>query len=138
MTLNTYHPFRRLCLSLIILTLAGSTVALAESPPARKPVETKIPFDCFTEVWDGSFEVVSSRYDRPGNKIIWVLRAKKEVRLAAYEAFVADPDGVEVDTIKLEFTPKTAKVKAGSKLQAVLPLGLTAGEPAKITIRECR
>ena len=135
--MNTYHPLCGLCLSLI-LTLTGSTVALAESPPARKPVETKVPFTCYTSVWDGPFEVVSTRYDRPGNKIIWVLRAKKEVRLAAYEAFVADPDGVEVDMIKIKFTPNTAKVKAGSQLQAVLPLGFTAGEPAKITIRESR
>ena len=40
--------------------------------------------------------------------------------------------------IRREFTPNAVKVKAGSRLQAVLPLGFTAGEPAKITIRERR
>ena len=122
----------------LLLASALSSVVPADSPPARKPAEAKVPFDCFTQVWEGSFEVVSTRYDKPGNRVIWTLRAKKDGPLAAYEAFVADPDGVEVDTMKVKFTPAGPKIKAGAKIEAVLSLGTTEGEPSTITIRKCR
>ena len=135
--MNSRNLFRAFSAALLLAS-AVSPMVLADSAPARKPAEAKVPFDCFTLAWDGSFEVVSTRYDKPGNRVIWTLRAKKDGPLAAYEAFVADPDGVEVDTIKVKITPASAKVKAGAKLQADLPLGTTAGEPAKITIRLSR
>ena len=135
--MNSRNLFRAFSAALLLAS-AVSPMVLADSAPARKPAEAKVPFDCFTQVWEGSFEVVSARYDKPGNRVIWTLRAKKDGPLAAYEAFVADPDGVEVDTMKVKFTPSGPKIKAGTQLQAVLSLGTTAGEPAKITIRKCR
>ena len=121
---------------------AGLLLALAvpvdSAPPAKKPAETKIPYTCETQAWDGAFEIVGSRFDKPSNRVIWTLRAKVDGPVAAYEAFVVDPDEVEVDTIKVKFTPASPKVKAGARLQAVLSLGSPEGEPAKITIRKCR
>jgi hypothetical protein len=122
----------------LLVAVAVSSAVPGEKAPARKPAEAKVPFTCFTAVWEGTFELLSTRYDKPGNRVIWTLRAKKDGPLAAYEAFVADPDGVEVDTMKVKFTPAGPKIKAGTQLQAVLSLGTTAGEPDKITIRKCR
>ena len=125
--------------ALLVLTAALLLVVspLLSAPPAtgKRSASPAIPFDCFTSVWDTSFEILSTRYDKAGNRVIWELKAKKDGPVAEYEAHVVDPDGVEVDTIKVKLTPAVAKVKAGNKLQAVLPLGLTAGEPAKMTIR---
>ena len=122
-------------------TLAASLLVFASAafagPTATRNSAPTVPFDCFTSAWDSAFEVVGTRYDKAANRVTWTLKAKKDGPFPAYEAYVVDPDGVEVDTIKVKLAP-TEKVKKGTQLQANLPLGFTAGEPAKITIREKR
>ena len=132
----SYRNTARLLATSLIL---GVVPASPGAPTAaRRVAAPAVPFDCFTSAWDASFEIVSTRYDKATNRVTWTLKAKKDGPVAAYEAYVVDPDGVEVDTIKVKLTPATPKVKAGATLQADLPLGFTAGEPAKITIREKR
>ena len=131
----SYRNTARLLAASLIL---GVVPASPGAPTAaRRVAAPAVPFDCFTSAWDASFEIVSTRYDKATNRVNWTLKAKKDGPFPAYEAFVVDPDGVEVDTIEVKLTPAT-KVKAGAKLQAELPLGTTAGDPAKITIRAKR
>ncbi len=134
--MNPRNLFRALATSLLI-AIAVSPAAPGQQATGRRRPPPAVPFACSTQAWDVPFEILATRYDKPGNRVIWTLRAKKDGPVAAYEAFVADPDGVEVDTIKVKLTPASVKIKAGKELQAILPLGTTAGEPAKITIRQC-
>ena len=117
------------------LLLGFATLIPGQPAPTGKLVSKDMPFACFTPAWAGSFKVLSTRYDKAANRVTWNLEAEKAGPVAAYEAYVVDGDGVQVDTIKVKFTPAVAKVKAGAKLRADLPLGFTAGEPARITIR---
>jgi hypothetical protein len=119
------------------LLLGVVPVVSGQPAPAKKLVSPAVPFACFTSAWDASFKVVGTRYDKAAHRVTWTLEAKKDAPFPAYEAFVVDPDGVEVDTMKVKIAP-TEKVKKGAKLQAELSLGFTAGEPAKITIRARR
>ena len=129
----TLDPIRVLAATLFLAVVSATS---GEPAPVQRAAPA-IPFACFTSAWNPAFKVVGTRYDKATHRVIWTLEAKKDGPFPTYEAFVVDPDGVEVDTMKVKIAP-TEKVKKGAKLQAELSLGFTAGDPAKITIREKR
>jgi hypothetical protein len=116
---------------LLVLTLACVVPAASKAD--------RLPFHCSTKPWQDSFEVVKTRLERTEKRILWLLKAKKDVRVPAYEAYVADGDGTELATIRVKFHPDRRKFKAGTQFWAELPLdGVDVGEVGRIVIRARR
>jgi hypothetical protein len=129
--MKTANLFRLLSAALLVL------VAVCALPAA--PRRESLPFQCFTQPWQASFEVVSTRLDKPGKRIVWVLKAKKDVRVPAYEAWLGDVDGVEQATRPVKFDPDRKKVKAGTRIEAVVTLGaLSVSDFDRVIIRQRR
>src|SRR5437762_712993 len=129
--MRTHPLLRLLSVALVLgLTLPG---ALAGQSSPRATKKAALPFLCFTEAWRGSFEVISARYERRANRVVWVLQAKKDMRLPACDAFLGDGDGVEQATVKVKWNPARDKVKAGTRLHATVTLGaVSAGDVARL------
>jgi hypothetical protein len=110
--------------------------AVSENPKPSSP-PSKPPFLCYTEAWDSSFKLLSTRYDRKANRVIWTLEAKKDLSVKRYQAFIADGDGVETATLQITLDPKRPDYKKGSKIQAVVPLGnIALDDICKLTVQE--
>ncbi len=125
----TQHPLRCFALASLLLALAVPCARAGDEPP----------FTCFTEAWDGTFELVSTRYDRKTNRLVWVLRTKKATSIKRYEAFLADGDGVELARIKIRFDPNRASFPAGKRIQAIISLGnVPSADLSRLTVRELR
>src|SRR5438132_5543689 len=116
------HALPALLSASLLLGLAAPR-ALPARPPARVPTTEDLPFRCFTPAWYDSFEVVSARYDRAGHRLVWVLQARKDTPVPACEASLADGDEGELATSRVQYDPARARVEAGSRLRAVVPLG---------------
>lgn len=113
-------------------TLPGAAPVFTEEP--NEP-----PFSCFTEAWDGPFEVISTHYDPESFRVTWVLEAKKDLQVPSYEAKVNDGDGVKLATLKVKFIPDQPQLKKGTKVKAVVSLNFVyAKDVAKVNIRQQR
>lgn len=122
------HPLALLALGVVPLT----GVAASKPPAGKQP-----PFLCYTDEWQSSYKVVSTEFDRAANKVTWVLEAKKDLTPVRYQAFLADPDGVEAGTFDVAFDPKKAEYNKGAKITATISLGFTpADDVSKLMIRE--
>jgi hypothetical protein len=133
-----FQPLFRLSSTVLLIGLV-SLATVSAAPPRRGPKEGEVPFFCSTQAWNDPFEVVSTRYEKAGNQIIWTLKAKKDIRVASYYAFLGDGDNVELATRSVKFTPDRANAKAGTQLQAVVSLGsLSPREVGNLTIRQRR
>jgi hypothetical protein len=119
--------------------LLGLAVLCSAAPTAPDKKDAPIPFPCFTQAWDGHFEVVSARHDKNAGLLIWTLKAKKDTRVGTYVAFLGDGDNVELGTFQVKITPARAEVKSGNQLQAIVSVrSITVSEVSQLTIRERR
>jgi hypothetical protein len=119
--------------AVLCLGLALSCVVGAE--PDKKP--QKLPFRCFTEVWNGLFEVSTPVYDRAKGQITWELETKEELKVRGYEALLVDGDAVEIATVAVKLAPAGPRFKAKSKVQATLSLkGVELEGVSRLMLRE--
>jgi hypothetical protein len=128
-------PMRARCLLGFLLTALSLGLVLPGATGAGE--KARLPFLCFTQAWDDSFEVLGARLDRNVNRVTWQLKARKNLRIAAYEAYLADSDGVEQATLKVKFEPNRVALKKGARINAVISLGaLTTDDVTRLTIRK--
>jgi hypothetical protein len=131
-----HTPFRFATALLLALALP---CAGPGRPHATQTKKDAVPFQCFTIPWHESFQVVSSHYERPGHRVVWVLRAKKDSRVPSCYAHLSDGDGMEMTRVKVKFAPDRPTVKAGVRIQAIVPVGAAlAADVARIIVRERR
>jgi hypothetical protein len=84
--------------------------------------QSELPFQCDTEQLDPYFVVKEPSYNKKTAQLVWTLQARKNVRLPRFQAFITDPDGVEVDTIRLLVTPNVPRLEAGKSIRLTLSL----------------
>jgi len=112
--------------------------ALEGQAPAGKGARD-LPFFCLTQAWNGPFKVVSTTYDKVGKRVIWVLEARKATRVAKYEAYLSDADGVEIGTVPVRFEPNRDTYKVGTRLHAIISVDrANLDEGPRLEIRERR
>ena len=126
---------------LSVLLLVGFSIpnlATSAPPNLRRPADpNQPPFQCYTQVWESLFKVSSVRFDRANNQVIWVLVAQKDTPLLAYDAVIADGDGVKLAIVGVKFSPNATSVKAGTSVQASVPIAyVNVTEVAKIIMRQ--
>jgi hypothetical protein len=122
----------------VLATLGAMALEGRPGAPALAGGGDRPPFLCYSQVWQGAFEVAEPRCD--GARLTWDLKAKKKVTPPAYEARLADADGVEQAVLPVALEPERDVYRAGATLRAVvrLPGSLAGLELAQLVIREKR
>jgi hypothetical protein len=122
-------------MAILLLGLAIPWSLAAEKPQTARA--KRLPFRCFTEVWNDPFKFGEPTLDRARASLTWVLVVKQDMPSARYEALLTDGDGVELATVTIKVTPKQPRWKAETRLHATVPLqGVEINNLCKVLIRK--
>jgi hypothetical protein len=92
--------------ALVLAALAALPAAGRPGGPPRAGAADRAPFPCYTQAWQGAFEVSAPRFDRAAGSITWRLRATKRVKPPRYEAEITDGDDVPRAVIAVTLDPE--------------------------------
>ncbi len=121
----------------LLATMPGNS---ADGRPPRAGSPNRPPFPCFTQVWNGDFEVAGPQYSAADRRLVWQLKARKQVQPPRYDSLGTNVDGIEQVVAQVRFTPAQEEYEEGAVIQAVvqLPDDRDIDDLSKLVIRARR